>query len=400
MSEDLALDTCGCCARQPCACATTTNRAGLPAIRYRLGTHATFLCSLIDRLPSFTVEDEDGTEFRPLAKLTTRVESDPTIALLDAFAVVCDVLTFYQERIANEGYLRTATERRSVLELAREVGYELNPGVAAATYLAFVVEDAPSAPKRATVAVGTKVQSVPGPDERPQVFETLDETVVRAEWNALVPRQTHVQRLVIKSDKLYVDSAEVRELYLDGTGLNLKPGDALLVVQGGHALPLAITSITEDGANARTRVDLGARLALPIEIEPVLPAAVVEQTPIAQTLANVKQYILGQQWEEEDLQAFIAVQKWDATTMLTQVQTLLAADVADAKVYTFKQRVGFFGASAPLYDSLPIPTYASRPKGYPKDWDDPPISIWRDGTTDTNPNSDLILMAAAPAVIG
>jgi hypothetical protein len=380
VSEDVALDTCGCCARQPCACATTTNRPGLPAIRYRLGTHATFLCSLIDRLPGFIVTDEDGTEYRPLAKLTTRAGSDPTIAVLDAFAVVCDVLTFYQERIANEGYLRTATERRSVLELAREIGYELSPGVAAATYLAFTVEDAPSAPKRATVPVGTKVQSVPGPDELPQVFETLDEAVVRAEWNALVPRQTHVQRLVIKNDKLFVNGVHTRELYLAGTGLNLKAGDALLVVQRSNALPLAITAITEEGAESRTRVDLGARLPLPLESQPSLPAGVVEQTPIAQTLANVKKYILQREWEEEDLQAFLAVQNWDAATMLTQVQTLLAADVADAKVYTFKQRVGFFGASAPLYDSLPIPADATKPKGYPKDWDEPPISIWRDGT--------------------
>ncbi len=36
-------------------------------------------------------------------------------------AALADVLTFYQERIANEGYLRTATERRSILELAREI---------------------------------------------------------------------------------------------------------------------------------------------------------------------------------------------------------------------------------------------------------------------------------------
>ena len=48
-----------------------------------------------------------------------------------ACACVADVLGFYQERIANEGYLRTATERRSVLELARTIGYELKPGVAA-----------------------------------------------------------------------------------------------------------------------------------------------------------------------------------------------------------------------------------------------------------------------------
>jgi len=50
------------------------------------------------------------------------------------------VLTFYQERIANEGYLGTATERRSILELARLVGYELRPGVAASVYLAYVLD--------------------------------------------------------------------------------------------------------------------------------------------------------------------------------------------------------------------------------------------------------------------
>ena len=72
--------------------------------------------------------------------LTTRAPDDPAIALLDAWAVVGDVLSFYQERIANEGFLRTATERRSVLELARQIGYELNPGVAAATYLVWEVE--------------------------------------------------------------------------------------------------------------------------------------------------------------------------------------------------------------------------------------------------------------------
>ena len=99
------------------------------------------------------------------------------------------MLTFYQERIANEGFLRTATERRSVLELARAIGYELKPGVAASVYLAFTVEDAPGAPGVCTLAAGTPVQSVPPQGKLPQVFETSDELVARAEWNALLPRQ-------------------------------------------------------------------------------------------------------------------------------------------------------------------------------------------------------------------
>jgi hypothetical protein len=78
--------------------------------------------------------------------LATRADDDFSIALLDAVATVGDVLTFYQERIANESFLRTATERVSVLELARLIGYELKPGVAASTLLAFTVDDAVGSP--------------------------------------------------------------------------------------------------------------------------------------------------------------------------------------------------------------------------------------------------------------
>jgi hypothetical protein len=409
MTTGTTLDVCGCCARQPCACppaaSTAANRPGLPAIHYRLGTHATFLRRLIDRLPGYEVTDDSGAVFRPLAALTARGTDDPSLALLDSFAVVCDVLTFYQERIANEGYLRTATERRSVLELAREIGYELNPGVAAETYLAFTVDDSPSAPKQATVAAGTKVQSVPGPGEQPQMFETVTASTVRAEWNALAPLQTQVQRLEIRGQRLEVDGQATNTIYLAGTGLNLKAGDPLLVVQGGHALPVTIRTVTDEGASARTKVELervlvlalsgqdggGAGIVLERKPRP-LPPGVVSHEPVAQTLANVKTFILEHEWDEADLQAFLAVQKWDAATLLTQVQTLLAADLPDAKVYSFRQRVGFFGASAPAYATLPISDPDTPPRGFPKDWDTPPpISIWRDGTTDVTPRPARLL---------
>ena len=73
------------------------------------------------------------------APLRTRADSDFTIALLDAWAVALDILSFYQERIANESYLRTAVDQRSVIELARLVGYKPSPGVAASAFLAFTL---------------------------------------------------------------------------------------------------------------------------------------------------------------------------------------------------------------------------------------------------------------------
>src|SRR6185436_2692821 len=129
------LDRCGCCSGLEVSTpGIVFNRPGLSAIAYRSGTWYEFEASLIAALLA--------SKHPELAGLTTRADDDFTIALLDAMAVASDVLTFYQERIANESYLRTATERRSLLELARLIGYELKPGVAAATLVAFTVEEA------------------------------------------------------------------------------------------------------------------------------------------------------------------------------------------------------------------------------------------------------------------
>jgi hypothetical protein len=107
---------------------------------------------------------------------TARTDDDYGVAALDLWAYVADVLTFYQERIANEAYLRTAVLRDSVLRLARLLGYRPSPGVAASTELAFIIEPG----KRVRVPAGLRVQSVPGPDEKPQKFETVADVDARA----------------------------------------------------------------------------------------------------------------------------------------------------------------------------------------------------------------------------
>lgn len=134
------------------------NRAGLTQIAYRITDYTASRDWLISLLRDSL---RPGNQQGPLFQLTTHDRDDAAIALIDAWSVLVDVLTFYQERIANEGYLRTATERRSVLELARMIGYELNPGVAASTYFAFTLEDAPGSPDTAPIPKGTQVVSVP-----------------------------------------------------------------------------------------------------------------------------------------------------------------------------------------------------------------------------------------------
>jgi len=213
------LDPCGCCETElpeP----GRRNRPGQPALDFRIGTHATFMSRMVARLHARLLTSGTG-DGPSLAALTTRASDDPSIALLDTWATVADVLTFYQERIANEGYLRTATERRSVLELARAIGYELNPGVAASTYLAFTVDDSPGSPEVVTVPEGTQVQSVPSSqNERPQTFETVAEMEARSAWNAMRPQQSELVR----------PSYGSREVYLQGVSTGLEPGDPLLFV--------------------------------------------------------------------------------------------------------------------------------------------------------------------------
>lgn len=205
------LDTCGCCegvARHTPA--PVSNRPGLSALAYRVGTHARFAASMQAAL----------SQQRDLADLTARAVDDPTIALLDAWAGVLDVVSFYQERVANEGYLRTATERRSVLELARGIGYELGPGVAASTYLAFTLQTGPGAPDAATIPPGTQAQSLPGQDESPQTFETADALPARAAWQAMRARQRAP----------FTPVRGTPGIWLDGVDDNLSAGDGLLLV--------------------------------------------------------------------------------------------------------------------------------------------------------------------------
>jgi len=209
------------------------NRPGKPSISYRVASHSGFLKRMQERLhlqktrhhpDSLYYEDADTKErqqaTRPLRSLNALSSDDPAIALLDAWATVADVLTFYQERLANEGFIRTATERGSVLHLARSVGYELLPGAAASCPLVFTVEDADGSPPFVVVPPGTRVDSIPEPGKLPLTFETVKPLVARAEYNVLLPERWRHQ--------LVGDG--ITRLWLKGTSTLLTPGDSLLFI--------------------------------------------------------------------------------------------------------------------------------------------------------------------------
>ena len=183
--------------------------------------------------------------------LRTRDIDDPSIALLDLWSVVADVLSFYTERLAQEGYLRTATELQSVIELGRLVGYLRRPGVAASVYLAFFADDTWKKPL--VVPVGARVQSLPEPGESPVFFETDAALPARAEWNVLLPRRVRPAYLPIARG----ESTAV--LYFEGTATRLAANAALLLSYGDDVSDQVVrhvAAVEERFDEARTKVTL------------------------------------------------------------------------------------------------------------------------------------------------
>lgn len=189
---------CGCCGPAESS-AAIDNPPALTAISYRLGTYSTFLQRMLQAA---------AIDPTLQSKWTSREPRDFGFQFLDLWAYLGDILTFYQERIANEIFLGTATQRDSVLRLAALIDYRPGPGSAALVHLAFVLD----AGKTLTIPAELKAQSVPGPDEKPQKFETVESQVADSRWNRLRvwPRPQPVNPLSRGSQKGTVVNDPVR----------------------------------------------------------------------------------------------------------------------------------------------------------------------------------------------
>jgi len=194
-----------------------TERSNLPGqteIRYRTGDWSSFRARMIACLS--TEEMPNGS--RPLQALTARDDADGSIALIDAAACTLDVLTFYGERQLNERYLSTATERLSLTLIARELGYEPSPGLAASGYLAFTTSALTTGP--VTVPIATPVMAMPEGTTPPPKLETIEEIEARPEWSAIPISKRRAAPLL---------QTGTTEIWVDGIETRAKPGDGVLI---------------------------------------------------------------------------------------------------------------------------------------------------------------------------
>lgn len=396
---------------QPCRCcagiaivtpAAIDNRPGLSEIGYRVGTWSQFKSSMLDSLSAYA----------PLAGLRTRDDDDFTIALCDAFAVVCDILTFYYERSANEHYLRTATQQISVSELAALIGYQPSPGVAASAALAFTLEapppvapKIPAPPQPALVPTtiplpaGTQVQSVPGPGQQAVTFETVAPITARYDWNALSPQ---------RSAPYAADPGNCYPTHLRLNGLigTLQTGDyVLIVVTRGSAVSTGVnrvTQLTQDITSQTTLVvfETGSPTVAPVLAGPP-PAATAPLTgPL--TAASLGPQVGGVTWTDQT--AFVAQAQqlqWDIDLTQAVVGGLTAQGPAAPPfaVYRLGVRASIFGHNAPSYTSLPSYTALSS-SGFPwSNWEGESVSQLSSDITGASTTSNLYLDAAYPALV-
>lgn len=337
---------CGCCeGTQPATPVNVFNRPGLSQLNYRIGTHSRFVDSMLSRLSS--------NDLPQLKALSTRETDDPGIALLDACATLADVITFYQERIANEGYLRTARQRRSIMELANLPGYRLRPGVAASVYLAYTADQPDD--DEVLIPQGSAVQSIPGPDELPQTFETSEKIKARTSWNNLQPRLTQPQTIAsifaVGTDH---HSAAHPRLYLKGVNSQLKTND-LILIQQGSVTPQAqrIYKVIPDPDNDRTLVQLSATRES-TDTNLAIAGNVVSALTLAQSVQPRNSLRLGRALNREfsimSQSGYTALKSFApqlSKTLASAAANAVVNQASDIRVYALRQKAAVFGHNTP-----------------------------------------------------
>lgn len=330
------LNDCGCCdGLTPLVPVEIDNRPGLSALAYRVGTYHEFKTSLLARLSSSPILAE---------RFRTRQDHDFSIALLDSWSIVADVLTFYSQYFANQSYLRTADEQASLRELAKLIGYKPRPGVAATTHLAFTLDDLPGSPEQVTIGIGTKVQSTPGPGETAQIFETVETCEARRAWNAIRPRLTNEQ--VLKSS--------TTKIVLQGVLSRLSPGAGVLFTPTGKEDPVftIVRQVDTDQTRKVTRLTLESPLQITLHKSALNPPT--HQSPVlAQPFRDLRDEFL----DEEESVAVGEDLETRADARGVEVNQLFDAlrvhPPLPEHVMVFYQKAAIFGHNAPAWETLP-----------------------------------------------
>ena len=183
-----------------------------PPIDYLAKDYASFRKLLLDRL---SVTMPGWTERNP---------ADLGVTLVELLAYAGDDLSYYQDAVGTEAYLRTSRRRTSVRRHARLVDYRVHDGSNARAWLVFETTADRGAAIDPAVRAGTRVVAPPTESQPALVFETLHDLVeLRASRNAI--------RFYTWSDRDCCLPKGATSATLEGSAglLGLRKGDVLVV---------------------------------------------------------------------------------------------------------------------------------------------------------------------------
>jgi predicted phage baseplate assembly protein len=391
----------GCCGAPippPAAPLTPYNQPGLSAIQYRIGTFTSFrramldmvaLPTLLDTQPDalFTVTSPPAASPptllvhtpNPFAGWREKTDGDYHTAFIELWAYLADILTFYQERIANEAFLPTATQRDSLLRLSRLIDYRPSPGAAAIGLLAFTVEK----DKTVTVPKGFRAGSKAQPARPAAVFETSAGLTALANSNAIplssVAPLNQFARLddyksLANPDPHQTDAIAgvVASLYPNAGATYARSFQHRAASSGRDVFAasyfssigvLNADSFKLAGENTRTVVLKGINNRLATGDYVLAVAGAQQGKPYLFQLTSA------------------SVDKASATTTVTWEETSPPDyQGGNVTVYAFRVRAGVFGNTAPRYESLPLALIDSDPNRQPQapfqtNWDLPGYTI-------------------------
>lgn len=138
-------------------------RLPVPPVDYTSKDWATFRDDMKDAIKS------------RLPEWTSRSPNDFGIVLIELFAYVGDILSFYGDRIANEAFLPTAVLRSSVYSIAAMLDYRPTQNLAAQAELTLTTQPGLGP---ITIPMGTQVSTAPEAGQTPIIFETDEEIVI------------------------------------------------------------------------------------------------------------------------------------------------------------------------------------------------------------------------------
>lgn len=206
---------------------------------------------------------------------------------LEMWAYVADVLGFYDERTANETYLRTAVRRSSLRRIVELLGHTPRSGVAGSATVAAIADGAVAV----TLPPGTGFRSGPFANETPQVFETTEPATIHPLKNQWIIR-TFKRRPTVDPAPDITDTQapanqkkgnpppaapNVRQLLFETAGFGLAANELVLFEsrQAGAATPVdprvsrvtAIESIEGKDLLTYNRVTLAPPVRIELDVD-------------------------------------------------------------------------------------------------------------------------------------